>query len=197
MDHYDKQVMYILQRAKIDPEDLEQEVRLYELTHHRKASRRLIALRMQSQCPEILFSGEITHLASPLSHSQTPDYVTQALIEWGLKQELILQDAIFDFLENPEDEYATTLALLQQHGVSPTPLHQILTPESSGSFISALRGYLKRHSDQCFTKDQLIEWTRTIHRAKRPEASLRTALRRLIENKEVIVHNNLSIQGVQ
>ena len=156
-------------------DDLEQEARLQLLTTAIVASKLWLTKRFESNC-WLLYSSdlELPRNAEPVEwadHNPDPEIIYE-LAKWALHQSEIIQNQVYDFLDNPSDQKADHL-IKELNLKEPEKLPQ---PSLAGIILrELLRG--PKTIDQLYELEELII-------AKRPRAAIRQALRRLeIENK--------------
>jgi hypothetical protein len=182
----EQSMTYVVQGREVDRDDIEQEAAIFEWQTGKRANRALIARNLANDEPASTFAGDPSAIASPLPVGMAiPDpKVINQLVEWSLAQSVKIREAILEFLEEPgDDSLNSTLALLIDEGIIAA-----ITPEKpvkKAGFIDALMRLLQTdHRD--YSSTELYDWARTVHLAKRPEATVRQAMRRLIEQGKVV-----------
>src|SRR6185369_17826584 len=160
-----------------------QEAALWEWQHPgQRANRQLIRKSLENKVPEVTYSGDVTAVASSLPVGlNLPDAkVIEALVKWSLEQSEVVKAAMFQFLVQPEDRLEETIAFLMSAEII-TKVAPVVA-EKTG-FIDALVKLFE--SRRVIARADLMVWARTIHQAKRPEATLRQALRRLLSQGKI------------
>lgn len=165
---------FVLQASVVEKEDVDQEMALLKLQGI-TASRHIVMMKLM-QKSEALFQGDPGAIAQPIiSRTLPPSEVVQMLINWAVHQNQEISRAVLDFLEEPnDDELETLVSLLQSAGLA-----RKVKPSSNGRLSDTLTAYLLKKPS---TKEELYEYTRTIHQATRPEAAVRQYLRRAVSN---------------
>lgn len=182
--------VYVIQPRGVDQDDIDQEAAIFEWTTGRRANRRLIANKLQNDEPAAVFSGDPTSVAVPVPtgvNIPNPRVIEQ-IVTWSLEQSDLIRKAIFEFLEEPtDDNLSNTLTFLIDQGI----IEAVATGEKPKKvgFIDALVRLMKTER-RPYTSGELYAWARTIHSAKRPEATVRQALRRLISDGKVVKTND-------
>lgn len=172
-------LVYLVQPRRVDREDVEQEAQIWEFTHPGKRARRsLVRKALESREPAATFQGDPTRIGRPL-WDNTPEIPNPAAIarirEWAQGKSVLLQQAIEDYLREDTDEKLETIKkLLIREGVKQDRNH---TAPRMVTFHSGLMRILSDGKPHNMT--ELYAWARSFHQARRPEATLRQALRRL------------------
>lgn len=177
--------LYIIQSPVIDRDDINQEAELLKLEGVINPSKSLIAKRLANQQPASLFQGEIGSIARPLEVSPGVNIIAlERLVQWSIVQSERIQQAVTAYLDDPNDEvFGRTIKILQEEGIikiEPKP------PANAFSFSAALIRLLEREPKGLEIHD-LYTWARGIHSAKRPEATVRQTLRRLVGNNTLML----------
>lgn len=166
----------------ISPQDIDQEVELLKLEGVENPKRSLIYKRMMHS--ELSFDEIPDFISVQPILDTTPEVdfqVTERLIEWALDQEDEIQTLIFNFLDEPtERSLKKTMKKLSQRGVE---LHEV-TSHRGVSLTDIIRHEII--SAPC-TIDYLYQVARNLHPSRRPEAAVRTILRKLISLEEVVI----------
>jgi hypothetical protein len=170
--------------AEPDLSDLRQEAELLKLTGVQKPSLRLLYQRAKRQ-EALLFDDWLPATAQPVqwsSHVALPSSEDiQRLVSWAIEQEATISEAIFDFLEDPDDtKLPALISRLRKAGAIPK------APQPKKPARHSLAGFiLRRLEEGQATLDNLYEAVRLIHTSARPEAAVRQVLRRLIRQGKV------------
>ena len=182
----------------IDSDDLQQEMAILRF-QGKRPKRDLVYRRLQSQSGDVwlfnedTFSNEAT-LESPWIGTEIREpSPAELLSNWSRDQHPRIQRLIVEFLNDPDDEHLSrTLRVLRRMGIVPRTPRSLMTQkiaESSGSLITLLYQRIKESPQ---TIDSLYALTRSVHKAKRPEAACRQALRRLMRQNLI----QLNLDGI-
>jgi len=174
---------FILQASIVDNDDIDQEMALLKLEGI-TASRRIVSMKLM-QKSEALFQGDPGAMASPIiTRTLPPAEVVQMLISWATQQDNDIAQAILDFLVEPDEEELETLVkLLKRQGLA----HKT-KPAAKAVLSDTLTAYLSKRPR---SKEELYDYTRTMHTANRPEAAVRQYLRRATRSGLLIETNGL------
>lgn len=170
---------YLIQGREVDREDIDQEAAIFEWETGKRANRALIAKHLANQDPAATFSGDPTTVAwaLPTGLNLPNPRVIQKLVDWSLEQSDRIRSVMLDFLDEPSEEsLVSTLAILMDEGI----IQSAIPPKAEkASFADAIVRLLTTDR-RIYSSQELYAWARGIHSAKRPEATVRQALRRLI-----------------
>jgi hypothetical protein len=157
-------------------EDLDQEIELLKLEGVKNPKRSLIYKRMlhKEQIFDEIPEGVIVQTLIDPTPESDPE-VIERLVEFALDQEIELQTVILDFLDNPsEQSLQETLQKMSLLGFELFELPEIPKPKTLTQIIS------ETLSKGALTLDELYGLARSLHPSKRPEAAVRTVLRKLL-----------------
>ena len=120
---------------------------------------------------------------SPLYNAPEVDHqVMEQLVEWALEQEDHIQTIIFDFLDSPDDEsLEETMSKLSDEGIE---MHEVSAPRDR-----TLTDFILAHLP--LNLDQLYELARANYASQRPEAAVRTILRKLVRNGKIQLNGDV------
>jgi hypothetical protein len=175
---------FILQAAEVDRQDVDQEMELLRLMGL-KPNRRIVTARL-SQVTEGIFQGDPGSLASPIvTRTLPPVQVVQQLIAWAIDQSDEISKIILDFIVEPDDDQLE--GIINQ--LSDAGLLKSKKQKTAGKGIlsETLTAYI---AERPRTKEELYDYARVIHQAKRPEAAVRQYLRRAVSNGQLICTND-------
>lgn len=184
-DYYAPQEDYELLEAQVLDEDIDQEVELLRLLGVAHPNKRLVALKLQAQQNELLFS-DLSQEGSVSLIGTEPEPSPRAITELLhlARAQPLLASAIYAFLEDPEEKFEETLKVLKHFGFIKS-LTQVRKQQkqSGGSVAQMILRLLEAEGVQ--SKDQIMEAVAPHHMAKRPAAAIRTSLRRLLETNKI------------
>ena len=169
---------FILQSVEIDRDDIDQEMALLRLMGL-KPNRRIVTAKLSLNA-EALFQGDPGNIASTIvNRSLPPVEVVQRLIEWSIDQSDDIGKLILDFLAEPDDDRLDeVIDQLKSTGI----IRGKVVSSGRGLLSETLTIYL---SERPRSKDELYEYARVIHSAKRPEAAVRQYLRRALKQGQL------------
>jgi len=183
---HDEFVDQSLLPAYIDKDDLDQEVALLRLRGVERPNRKLILLHLISQSPDLHFSQDVTYTNPDAINPFAAPEVSESSI-----QELMslarafpeLSDSIYTFLDEPSDDnfnfclkQAKRLGIVEEKSRAP-----VNRPSSMTDMVLALLV-----SKGCLDRETIIATLAPAHMSKRPAATVRTALRRLVSTGAVV-----------
>lgn len=191
----DSESSFIIQAPTVDEDDVEQEAALLRLMG-KTPSKALIRKKLQVY-GAALFSGELP-FASAMPGTSVGDYssypseeVVQVLGDWARTQPKGLAMAVMSFIEDPSEEQLQDILRL----IRKTPeAKQYRQAQGNNSFSAMLKNFILTGKGSR-SIEELYEYARTVHSAKRPEATVRQALRRLI--REGIIEKARTQDGEQ
>jgi hypothetical protein len=160
----------------IDPQDIEQEAQLLIL-EGKVPNRRLIRARLQPRelCYTAVEGSEQAEAFEPQTTFAAEEVIEQ-LVSWALNQTETIQEQIYTFLEEPEDELEHTLALLQrEHLLTETTAPSQLRGSATQLILRSLPAGF----------DALVHIITEVSQPRRPHATVRQALRTLTRKQAI------------
>lgn len=156
-------------------DDILQEAELLKL-EGKTPSLRLLRKRAEAY-EALLFADYLPSGATEIiwEGPQLPDFeVVEAIVNWAMEQAEATREKVLTFLEDPTEEGLKTLL----------PQIQLQAPQKikGGSLAQAI---LRLLSTRPHTKQELYEYARSEHQAKRPEATIRQLVRRLTREGKI------------
>lgn len=184
---YDFQIL----KPSLPQDDINQEIELLKLEGIQNPSRDVIRKQHESQARSFLVDDFNYHpssipLFSEQEHSASGRLdAIERLVEWAAKQSDEIQQALYAFLEDPTPgNYRIIFRLLQKTGL----LHNqsaSLAPRKEKKLTMAemIRRALRLQER---SKDELYQLARQNLITKRPEATVRQTLRRMLKANEIL-----------
>lgn len=164
----------ILSAPRVDPDDIEQEYQLL-LLQGKKPSRRILfhrALRYESLLfdftAELSGASEISWAESPIPSAE----VYERLTSWALAQSEVIQNSVFDFLEEPSEDKLNRLFKDLR----------IKEPEQPKPNKTSLSDAILNYCTEPRSLPELYQLSRRLIFSERPEAAVRQTVRRLLKN---------------
>lgn len=178
--------------GNVQHDDVVQEIALLKLEGVQRPSYRIVKQRLQSQNRELFFSPEasidqVYSIESPWEQSTSISYeAIELVMEWAEQNAPeTIQNQVAEYLSSPTDELLVELlgALSSAGLIAKQKAHK--TPRGT------LTDVLKRALAMPQPLEELYELARRVSpTSPRPEASVRTIIRRLLQQGEIIEVSN-------
>lgn len=168
----------------VDPQDVDQEAALLQLEHpEKRPNRSLISKRLRSR--ELSFGtpstvGEL-HIQGPAFAPPIPNLEAPAqLVTWAQStgDEEVLE-VILHFLLHPEEALTSTIQWLSAHGYI-TLTEGAPTTHQAPSISQLIREEYQRGTPV----EEITQMVRSLSPSRRPEALVRTVIRRMHQQEE-------------